>query len=107
VFVEGGLYHVYNRFARGENVFAGPEEAIDVDHALIGFGDTLKVARRHSAARVRAGMEEDETEGAVDLLSELLKRDRKLDAPEPVIIDELGRSTGLERPATHPTKWYP
>ena len=218
VFVEGGLYHVYNRFARGENVFADPEEAIgfvellrevkqrdgltvfawallsnhyhialrasaiplsrtmqylqgtfsrrfnrrwrrtgppwqsryqarliddqeyfdrvmvyvhlnpvragltddpseygfcghrelmgkvkdplaDVDHALIGFGDTLKTARRHYAARVRAGMEEDETEGAVDILSEFLKRDRKLDAPEPVIIDELGRSTGLERPA--------
>ena len=29
LFVEGGLYHVYNRFARGENVFADPEEAIE------------------------------------------------------------------------------
>lgn len=28
VFIEGGLYHVYNRFARGEEVFADPEEAI-------------------------------------------------------------------------------
>ena len=28
VFVEGALYHVYNRFARGEGVFADPEEAI-------------------------------------------------------------------------------
>lgn len=27
-FVEGGLYHVYNRFARGEAVFGDPEEAI-------------------------------------------------------------------------------
>jgi len=26
--IEGGLYHVYNRFARGEEVFADPEEAI-------------------------------------------------------------------------------
>jgi hypothetical protein len=29
VFVEGGLYHVYNRFARGEGVFADPEEAVE------------------------------------------------------------------------------
>jgi hypothetical protein len=27
VFVEGGLYHVYNCFASGETVFADPEEA--------------------------------------------------------------------------------
>jgi hypothetical protein len=27
-FIEGGLYHVYNRFARGEAVFGDPEEAI-------------------------------------------------------------------------------
>jgi len=29
VFVEGALYHVYNRFARGEGAFGDPEEAID------------------------------------------------------------------------------
>jgi len=29
VFVEGGIYHVYNRFASGEPVFADPEEARD------------------------------------------------------------------------------
>ena len=29
VLIEGGLYHVYNRFARGEDVFADPEEAIE------------------------------------------------------------------------------
>jgi hypothetical protein len=27
VFVEGGIYHVSNRFASGEPVFADPEEA--------------------------------------------------------------------------------
>jgi REP element-mobilizing transposase RayT len=26
--IEGGVYHVYNRFARGEEVFADPEEAV-------------------------------------------------------------------------------
>jgi len=28
ILIEGGVYHVYNRFARGESVFADPEEAI-------------------------------------------------------------------------------
>jgi len=29
VFVEGGIYHVYNRFASGEAVFADPEAALE------------------------------------------------------------------------------
>lgn len=29
LFVEGGIYHVYNRFASGEAVFADPEEALE------------------------------------------------------------------------------
>lgn len=29
VFVEGGIYHVHNRFASGEPVFADPEEALE------------------------------------------------------------------------------
>ena len=29
VFVEGGIYHVYSRFASGEAVFADPEEALE------------------------------------------------------------------------------
>ncbi len=29
VFVEGGIYHVYNRFGSGEPVFADPEEALE------------------------------------------------------------------------------
>ena len=29
VFVEGGIYHVYNRFPSGEPVFADPEEALE------------------------------------------------------------------------------
>ncbi len=27
--VEGGVYHVYNRVARGEGVFSNPEEAVE------------------------------------------------------------------------------
>ena len=34
VLVEGGLYHVYNRFARGEGVFADPEEAVEFSELL-------------------------------------------------------------------------
>ena len=217
VFVEGGLYHVYNRFARGESVFADPEEAmefvellrgvkkrdgltvyawallsnhyhvalrtsaiplsrtmqylqgtysrrfnrrwgrtgplwqsryqarviddqesfervmvyvhlnpvragvtddlldyafcghrelmgkvkdplVDVDHALIGFGEKLKTARRLYSARVRAAMEEDGFDASPRRIDEFLKKDHRLEAPEPVTIDELGRSTGLERP---------
>ena len=29
VFVEGGIYHVYNRFASGEAVFADPDAALE------------------------------------------------------------------------------
>ena len=29
VFVDGGIYHVYNRFPRGVDLFSEPEEAID------------------------------------------------------------------------------
>jgi hypothetical protein len=113
VFVEGGLYHVSNRFARGESVFADPEEAIefvellrevkdplaDVAQALIGFGETLKQARRQYSARVRAGVDEGGLDASPGRLSEVFQRDRRLDAPQAVFVDELGRSTGLERPA--------
>jgi len=217
VFVEGGLYHVYNRFARGEDVFANPEEAIefaellrevkqrdgltvyawallsnhfhvalrtsavplsrtmqylqgtysrgfnrrwrrtgplwqsryqarviddqdyfdqvmvyihlnpvragladdpveyvfsghrelmgkvkealvDVDHALIGFGKTLREARRHYMARVRIGIEESSRGGPPGHFGFLLQPDRDLEASETIYVDQLGRSTGLERP---------
>jgi REP element-mobilizing transposase RayT len=29
VFFEGGIYHVYNRFARGAELFSDPKEAIE------------------------------------------------------------------------------
>lgn len=29
VFVQGGIYHVYNRFARGADLFLEPDEAIE------------------------------------------------------------------------------
>ena len=39
VFVEGGIYHVYNRFARGADLFSEPEEAIAFLEILRNAGD--------------------------------------------------------------------
>ena len=47
VLVEGGLYHVYNRFARGEDVFADPEEAVD-------FLDLLREVKQRDGLTVFA-----------------------------------------------------
>jgi len=45
--IEGGLYHVYNRFARGEEVFADPVEAI-------GFIDRLHETKARDGFSVLA-----------------------------------------------------
>ena len=47
VIIEGGLYHVYNRFARGEDVFADPEEAIEF------LGLLREVKRREFGSSLR------------------------------------------------------
>jgi putative transposase len=47
VFVEGGIYHVYNRFARGADLFADPEEAIE-------FLEILRKARNRDGLTVFA-----------------------------------------------------
>ncbi len=45
--IEGGLYHVYNRFARGEDVFADPEEAVE-------FADLLREVKQRDGLTVFA-----------------------------------------------------
>ncbi len=47
VFAEGGIYHVYNRFARGAGLFADPEEAIE-------FLEILRKARDRDGLTVFA-----------------------------------------------------
>ena len=47
VLVEGGLYHVYNRFARGEGVFADPEEAVE-------FAELIREVKARDGLRVFA-----------------------------------------------------
>jgi len=47
VFVEGGIYHVINRFARGAELFADPEEATE-------FLEFLRTARDRDGLTVFA-----------------------------------------------------
>jgi hypothetical protein len=47
VFIEGGIYHLYNRFARGAELFAGPEEEIE-------FIELLRRARDRDGLRIYA-----------------------------------------------------
>ena len=47
VFVEGAIYHVYNRFARGADLFADPEEAIE-------FIEILRKARDRDGLAILA-----------------------------------------------------
>jgi putative transposase len=63
VFVEGGIYHVYNRFASGEEVFADPEAAKDFVELLrfvkkrdgwTVFAWVLMSSHYHLAIRSRA-----------------------------------------------------
>ena len=47
ILIEGGLYHVYNRFARGERVFADLEEAI-------AFVDLLRDVKQRDGLTIMA-----------------------------------------------------
>jgi REP element-mobilizing transposase RayT len=47
IFVEGGIYHVYNRFARGADLFSEPEEAIQ-------FLEILRKARARDGVAILA-----------------------------------------------------
>jgi REP element-mobilizing transposase RayT len=47
VFIEGGIYHVDNRFARGADLFSEPEEAIQ-------FPEILRKARDRDGLSVLA-----------------------------------------------------
>jgi len=57
VFIEGGIYHVYNRFARGADLFTDPEEAIE-------FLEILRKARDRGAGN-RAVGDDSKTPGRI------------------------------------------
>lgn len=87
-------------------VFSGHREVmgkvknplVDVDAALIGFGETVRSARRQYMARVRSALKESPSGSLQSREGLWSPEDRELKAHETVYVDELGRSTGLERP---------
>jgi hypothetical protein len=112
VFVEDGIYQVYNRFARGADLFSDPEEAIE-------FLEILRKARgrgvRGHGADGAPGICPSAEGRAAGGVAKRCRVDpggcppgptRHLYSVEPVApaawVDELGRSTGLERPRMSP-----
>lgn len=77
----------------------------DVDHALLGFGGSLKEARRQYRARIRAGMDQEEPGTWEGLFGLLGPRDRNLQPVGPAPVDMLGRSAGRERPPVDAAKF--
>jgi len=77
----------------------------DVDHALLGFGGSLKEARRQYRARIRAGMNQEEAGNWEGLFGLLGPRDRDLQPAGPAPVDMLGRSTGRERPPVNAAQY--
>ena len=73
---------------------------IDVDNVLAAFGDTVRTARR-AYVRALKGARQDEWRGEVAARFQWWSHevDRPLEPVAPAAwVDELGRSTGLERP---------
>ena len=74
---------------------------IDVDEALAGLGNTVRAARREYLRRIRAALEQERQD-------EKARRwwhpdpDRDLEPRSVAYVDELGRSTGFERPTLDP-----
>ena len=88
-----------------EHVFCGHRELLgkvsdplaDVDDALLSFGTTVKSARRSYLSRLNAALAEEERAEVSERLP-WWKVDRNLKpASGRAYVDELGRSTGLER----------
>ena len=74
---------------------------VDVDDTLLSFGETRRSARRAYFSAIRMGCEEvGATAGSPhESFQSLDWRDRDLEArPGQQHVDQLGRSTGLERP---------
>jgi len=117
ILVEGGLYHIYNRFSRGEEIFSDPEEAIefldfsghrellgkvrdpliDVDDALLTFGKTTKNARRTYLRKLNAALAAEERTEVSERLPWWTPERELRPGIGRAYVDELGRSTGRER----------
>ncbi|MCD4750788.1 MAG: hypothetical protein K8R59_15555 [Thermoanaerobaculales bacterium] len=51
VMVAGGLYHVNNRFARGEGVFSDPAEAVEFTEKIEALDEALTLWVTEASAR--------------------------------------------------------
>jgi len=93
-----------------EHVFSGHREIVkrvrdplvDVDDALLSFGETARAGLRAYLSAIREGSEGGggPVQAAVDAFRSLRSGDRELEPrPGNEHVDSLGLSTGLERPA--------
>jgi putative transposase len=91
----------------GDYVFSGHRELlgkvssplVDMDEALVCFGESIRSARRQYQSRIRAALKDEEWSGHLLPPPRQLTRDDRLEAEEGhAYVDVLGRSTGLERP---------
>jgi len=104
--IEGGLYHVYNRVASGEPIFADPNETVEFIETI---GETkrrdgwtvlawFEASRRAYLGEIRAGIDPEQDEGRLSWHPLTSSEDESLDigtgSPK---VDFLGRSTDLER----------
>ena len=88
-----------------EHVFCGHRELLgkvhdpllDVDDALLSFGNTTKSARRTYLKRLNAALAEEERAEVSELMPWWTPERELKPATGRAYIDELGRSTGLER----------
>ena len=55
VMVKGGLYHVYNRFGRGEGVFSDPAEAVEFSEKIEALDEALTIWVAEASARGNLG----------------------------------------------------
>ncbi len=79
---------------------------VDVDDALMCFGDTVRRARHAYRGQIRTALGEDTDSDSPFGGSRLFsRRDRELESHGGAYVDEQGRSTGLERPRLEPADY--
>ena len=72
---------------------------VDVDDALICFGETARRARQAYRRQIRTALGEDtDADSAFGGFRLMGRHDRELEGRGGAFVDEQGRSTGLERP---------
>ena len=97
VFVEGGIYHVYNRFASGEAIFADPEVARDFIDLVqrfqcFGFGQFA-----FAGFFAFVGGEIEELRTLLERILERLEAGINIQAPGSLAVTDLRQQIGTAR----------